>query len=141
MPFLSFTALRYQKDEKRLFDELQGDINNPGQDRNPPDLRNNPDASRRNWQKAAIRFYARTQDSAFQRSPTLDEYYYGALSTMSSRNTSQVLFRRQGRSREDAPLEDDRFICMVDQLWLLVIDDSKTSYESLVRYQPSTHAF
>lgn len=56
---------------------------------------------------------------------TLDQYYYHSLKDVQARNIDQVLFRHQKRMAPTALEECDYLLCMVNQLWVYVVDDGK----------------
>lgn len=69
------------------------------------------------------RFYA--TDESMHLPLILDQYYYGARpESADKRVKKQVLFRHQEREANRI-VEDERLICMVDQLWVHVFDDSR----------------
>jgi hypothetical protein len=115
MPLLSFTTLRHQEEMRRARVPV-------GTER--PMLNTyDSGASRRYWLKQAAQLYTNVDSpNAYVQGPlTLDEYSYGELPNISNRSTSQVLYRRQEAER-DGP---SRFICLVDHLWGLIVDDGK----------------
>ena len=78
-------------------------------------------------------YYNRQQNGDVHLPLTLDQSYYHSVGDTDDRNIDQVIFRHQARTT-DLP-ERKRFICMVDQLWLLIINKSRS--HSLTR-QPTT---
>jgi hypothetical protein len=74
-----------------------------------------------------LQWYLRPgEEGALHVSRTLDQYYYPSLLDTKRRDNDQVIRRYQGMgcTEED---EEKAKICMVDQLWLWVIDDSMCS--------------
>jgi hypothetical protein len=82
------------------------------------------------------------QDVGHQISRSLDEYYYHALeySERERRNKDQVIYRFQNAKENAKDMNDvkdakdaediakdspESLICMVDQMWLYIIDESK----------------
>jgi hypothetical protein len=70
----------------------------------------------------AMESYERQMKGAVHIPQTLDEFYYQHLADIDSRTTDQVLYRHQGLPGRVVK-EHDRFICIVDQFWLYVVDD------------------
>jgi len=68
------------------------------------------------------------QDAKLQISRSLDEYYYHALNDdeREHRNGDQVIRRFQNRDTGKGSPES--LICMVDQMWLYIIDERKFFY-------------
>lgn len=116
MPYFSFTALKYQKE---LGNVVPTGVASPGHALD--ELGNTAEFTWRHWQKETLKVYPKAYDLMFQSSRTLDEYYYGTVPGITRRNTDQVLYRRQKNERD----ENERFICVVNQIWLLVVDDGK----------------
>jgi len=115
MPLLSFTALKHQEEMRRARGPVDGE--------RPMLNTDDSEARRRNWLKQAVQLYTNADSpNAYIQGPlTLDEYFHGELLNISNRSTSQVLYRRQ-RTEPDGK---SRFICLVDHLWALTIDDGK----------------
>jgi hypothetical protein len=68
-------------------------------------------------------------DDCLHVSRTLDQFYYHSLSPekLEGRNTDQVVFKYAKevmKLRNQHPVLESYQICMVDQLWLWVIDES-----------------
>lgn len=56
---------------------------------------------------------------------TLNQFYYDARSgSADKRAKNQVLFRHQKRENNSIA-EDEHLICMVDQLWIHLVDGSR----------------
>jgi hypothetical protein len=55
---------------------------------------------------------------------TLDQYYFSTLKDTTSRDKDQVVYR--GTKKEKSDWEHEPRIVMVDQLWLWILDDSKS---------------
>lgn len=82
-----------------------------------------PEAPRRRESRAAVMDIYRESVHVPQ---SLDEFYYQFLALVDNRTTDQVIYRYQGlppRSIE----EQERFVCVVDQLWLYVVDDGNAT--------------
>ncbi|KAJ2982944.1 hypothetical protein NUW58_g5745 [Xylaria curta] len=62
------------------------------------------------------------RDGSLHFSWTLDEFHYIFMTDTNYRNTDQVVCRHQGRIASPHKPQD-RLICMVDQLWLFIVDD------------------
>jgi hypothetical protein len=66
-------------------------------------------------------------DNCLHISRTLDQFYYHSLSPekLEYRNTHQVVFDRHRHKNVEGKTEVNNYqICMVDQLWLWVVDES-----------------
>lgn len=64
---------------------------------------------------------------------TLDEFYYQFLADVDNRTTDQVIYRHQGLSSRSVA-EQERFVCVVDQLWLYVVDDGDKPHAILYHW-------
>ncbi|KAI0602826.1 ankyrin repeat-containing domain protein [Biscogniauxia sp. FL1348] len=113
MPYISFTKIKYQAELQQSF------YNIPNQSpeqflENTSDTRDSATARDTSIQKM-IEHYGQLNIQVPQ---TLDQFYYHSLAGTDGRTTDQVLFRHQAHVPGN-----DRVICIVDQLWLYVVDN------------------
>ncbi|KAM0168685.1 hypothetical protein ACHAPF_010750 [Botrytis cinerea] len=78
---------------------------------------------RKLWGNRMIRCYRLAGGESVHVPITLDQYYYHSLKDVQARNIDQVLFRHQKRMAPTALEECDYLLCMVNQLWVYVVDD------------------
>jgi len=97
-----------------------------------PTLANAPGSVRDSEERVLLAFLdpetTAEQDTKLQISRSLDEYYYHALKDdeRDRRNRDQVIYRFQIRKAgEDSP---EALICMVDQMWLYIVDERRFFY-------------
>ncbi|KAI1487663.1 hypothetical protein F5X96DRAFT_648946 [Biscogniauxia mediterranea] len=113
MPYISFTRNKYQAESQNSFYNIPN--------RNPEQFRENTSTTSDSavtggiWIQRMIEHYGQLN---LQVPQTLDQFYYHSLAGTDGRATDQVLFRHQARVPES-----DRVVCIVDQLWLYVVDD------------------
>ncbi|KAI1634467.1 hypothetical protein F4809DRAFT_510196 [Biscogniauxia mediterranea] len=113
MPYISFTRIKYQAESQKSFYNIPN--RNPEQFREITSTTSDNAVAGDIWIQRMIEHYGQ---SNLQVPQTLDQFYYHSLAGTDGRATDQVLFRHQAHVPES-----DRVICIVDQLWLYVVDD------------------
>lgn len=114
---MPYFALMRVKNQRKYQKGMQSVIV-PGQGSSPsPTLSSNADSGLR-----ILQHYGQQLKGALHVPQTLDQYHDQSLAEIDSRITDQVLYRHQGLLDEPVQ-EQERLICMVDQLWLYVVDD------------------
>ncbi|KAK8014933.1 hypothetical protein PG990_008229 [Apiospora arundinis] len=108
IPFLTFTRVENYL-EMHQVDEMLRDtaVTGPGR----------PSTHLKHYRQM-FEYYNRGRKGDVHLPLTLDQSYYHSVEDTDIRNTDQVIFRRQTKTPQDK-----RFICMVDQLWLLIVNN------------------
>ncbi|KAK8097866.1 uncharacterized protein PG998_013352 [Apiospora kogelbergensis] len=110
VPFLTFTRVENYLEMHQVDEALRGTAERgPGR----------PSAHLKSYRQM-FEHYNRQRRGDVHLPLTLDQSYYHSVEDTDIRNTDQVIFRRQ-----TDPREEKRFICMVDQLWLLIVNNSE----------------
>ncbi|KAK6854770.1 hypothetical protein PG995_009863 [Apiospora arundinis] len=108
IPFLTFTRVENYLEMHQVDEMLRGTaVTGPGR----------PSTHLKHYRQM-FEYYNRGRKGDVHLPLTLDQSYYHSVEDTDIRNTDQVIFRRQTKTPQDK-----RFICMVDQLWLLIVNN------------------
>lgn len=154
MPYLTFESLKGLNKLKKAMKEAQGEKGQNSSTGVTEEIRKDESTDKKRkpdyWNEKLILEYF-NQEAGLHRgrvlqvSRTLDEYYYHSLqdAERKRRNMDQVVYRYQKLKEKQAKQEqtneaqmdsDESLICMVDQLWLWIIDESTCR---ITGFQPS----
>jgi hypothetical protein len=100
-------------------------------------FKKNTDLGKLTTEEQMIKEYGSKEDNILHMPLTLDQFYYYSIADNSDRDVDQVLYRHQEQGKPKAtsgttPESQNKakkscrnFICMVDELWLFMIDKRK----------------
>ncbi|ETS76757.1 hypothetical protein PFICI_12144 [Pestalotiopsis fici W106-1] len=113
MPYLTFTKAKHHIQSQRMLE------NGIGANQIAPSTDGNSDGAA--WERKIVQSYG--EQDVLQLPQTLGRFYYHALSNIDDEMKDHVLFQHQDRKSKTTP-ESDRAICMVDQLWVFLVDNA-----------------
>lgn len=134
MPYFSFSSSRNQEKllgiieqasiQRRQADPTNG-RHNGTTDGEAAEPRNdlNVEGTGQIWDETMIKAYETDDGKGIHVSRTLDRFYYHSLPDTKKRDETQVLSGYKAKLDNRTKTNPDDPLCMVDQLWLFVVDD------------------
>ncbi|KAI9647516.1 hypothetical protein NHQ30_003901 [Ciborinia camelliae] len=123
MPYFSFTKIKHHRELQQIMESLNSQTT--ASKKEVPSTPVILSGDQNLWENGMIECYRRSRNEDVHISVTLDQFYYHSLKDTESRNIDQVLMRHQQQMACNVRDSSEYLLCMVDQLWVYVIDDGR----------------